>query len=98
MAGGKPYPGQLKYECDENGDPIKQKLGNTVAPLTGGFGFDGFIGNFDFNIFFNYSVGNQIVNGTKLANSFCAGSQRDITWLMILLWITAILGLILRQV
>ena len=38
MAGGKPYPGQLKYECDENGNPIKQKLGNTVAPLTGGFG------------------------------------------------------------
>lgn len=76
MAGGKPYPGQLKYECDENGDPIKQKLGNTVAPLTGGFGFDGFIGNFDFNIFFNYSVGNQIVNGTKLANSFCAGSAK----------------------
>ena len=76
LAGGKPYPGQLKYECDENGDPIKQKLGNTVAPLTGGFGFDGFIGNFDFNIFFNYSVGNQIVNGTKLANSFCAGSAK----------------------
>ena len=76
MAGGKPYPGQLKYECDENGNPIKQKLGNTVAPLTGGFGFDGFIGNFDFNIFFNYSVGNQIVNGTKLANSFCAGSAK----------------------
>ena len=67
MAGGKPYPGQLKYECDENGNPIKQKLGNTVAPLTGGFGF---------NIFFNYSVGNQIVNGTKLANSFCAGSAK----------------------
>lgn len=76
LAGGKPYPGQLKYECDENGDPIKQKLGNTVAPLTGGFGFDGFIGNFDFNIFFNYSVGNQIVNGTKLANSFCVGSSK----------------------
>ena len=64
------------HPCDENGDPIKQKLGNTVAPLTGGFGFDGTLGNFDFNVFFNYSIGNQIVNGTKLATAFYTGSAR----------------------
>ena len=27
ITGGKYYPGGLKVECDENGDPIKQKLG-----------------------------------------------------------------------
>ncbi len=76
LTGGTPYPGGLKYQCDENGDPIKQKLGNTIAPVNGGFGFDGYIGNFDFNLFFNYTIGNQLVNGTKLANSFCAGSAK----------------------
>lgn len=76
ITGGTYYPGALKVECDENGDPIKQKLGNTVAPLTGGFGFDGTLGNFDFNVFFNYSIGNQIVNGTKLATAFYTGSAR----------------------
>ena len=30
------------------------------------------LGNFDFNLFFNYSLGNKLVNGTKLANSFYA--------------------------
>ena len=76
VTGGKYYPGGLKLQCDENGDPIKQKLGNTVAPVTGGFGFDGNIGNFDFTLFFNYSLGNKIVNGTKLATAFYAGSSR----------------------
>ena len=67
----------IKLEVDENGDPIKQRLGNTVPTTTGGFGFDGRVGNFDFNIFFNYSLGNKIVNGTKLAASFRAGSSSD---------------------
>ena len=70
------YPGTPKVEVDENGDPIKQRLGNTVPTTTGGFGFDGHVGNFDFNLFFNYSLGNKILNGTKLANSFNAGSQK----------------------
>ena len=64
------FPGQMKFEVDENGDPIKQRLGNTVAPVTGGFGFNGNIGHFDFNIFCNYSIGNKIVNATKLGLSF----------------------------
>lgn len=46
-----------------------------MAPLTGGFGFNGNVGNFDFNLFFNYSLGNVIINGTKLASSFRSGSR-----------------------
>ena len=73
ITGGKYYPGGLKLECDKDGNPLKQRLGNTIAPTTGGFGFDGRVGNFDFNVFFNYSLGNVIVNGTKLAASFRSG-------------------------
>lgn len=82
LFGGILAPGVPKVELDENGDPLKQKLGNTIAPTTGGFGFDGQYkfdkwGTFDFNVFFNYSLGNEIINGTKLANSFFAGSQKN---------------------
>ena len=73
--GGNLYPGVPKVQVDENGDPIKQRLGNTVPTTTGGFGFDGRWGNLDFNVFFNYSLGNKIVNGTKLANAFYSGSN-----------------------
>lgn len=55
---------------------VKKRLGNTIAPVMGGFGFDGHIGNFDFNFFFNYSVGNVILNGTKLLSSFQTGSKK----------------------
>ena len=77
LTGGNLYPGGLKYECDENGDPIKQKLGNTVPKVTGGFGLNGNWKGFDFNVYFSYSLGNQIVNGTKLANSFYHGSAKN---------------------
>lgn len=77
ITGGSYYPGGLKIACDEKGDPLKQRLGNTVPTTTGGFGFDGHVGNFDFNVFFNYSLGNKIVNGTKLANAFYHGSSRN---------------------
>lgn len=77
LTGGNLYPGGLKYEVDENGDPIVQKLGKTVAPVTGGFGINGRVGNFDFNVFFNYSVGGKIINGTKLVNSFYQGSAQN---------------------
>ncbi|MDU1889970.1 MAG: TonB-dependent receptor [Dysgonomonas sp.] len=76
ITGGNYYPGALKVECDENGDPLKQKLGNTIAPVTGGFGFNGNVGNFDFNVFCNYSLGNKIINGSKLALSFYQGSAK----------------------
>jgi TonB-linked SusC/RagA family outer membrane protein len=77
ITGGNYYPGGLKLVCDEDGNPIKQKLGNTVPDVTGGFGINGSIYNFDFNIFFDYSLGNQIVNGTKLCNAFYHGSSRN---------------------
>ena len=77
ITGGSYYPGGLRVEVDENGDPLKQRLGNTVPTTTGGFGFDGLVGNFDFNVFFNYSLGNKIVNGTKLANAFYHGSAKN---------------------
>ena len=77
ITGGNYYPGGLKVQVDENGAPIKQKLGNTVPEVTGGFGFNGKIKNFDFNVFFNYSLGGDVVNGTKLANAFYHGSARN---------------------
>ena len=77
ITGGSYYPGGLRVEVDENGDPLKQRLGNTVPTTTGGFGFDGRVGNFDFNVFFNYSLSNKIVNGTKLANAFYHGSAKN---------------------
>lgn len=77
ITGGSYYPGGLKLQCDEEGNPIKQKLGNTVAPVTGGFGVNGNVGKFDFNVFFNYSLGNQIINGSKLALAFNAGSAKN---------------------
>lgn len=76
LFGGNLKPGVAKVQVDENGDPLKQRLGNTVAPTTGGFGLDGRFKGFDFNIFFSYSLGNKIVNGTKLANAGYLGSKR----------------------
>lgn len=74
LTGGQLAPGGMKVICDADGNPIKMRLGNTLPTTTGGFGFDGSLntkgGNIDFNLFFNYSLGNKIVNGTKLANSF----------------------------
>jgi len=82
--GGTLYPGAPKY-VDRNGDKKidendKYRLGNTVPTWTGGFGFDATWkntwGTIDASIFFNFSLGNQILNGTKLANSFFAGSSK----------------------
>lgn len=74
LTGGQLAPGGMKVVCDADGTPLKMRLGNTLPTTTGGFGFDGTFntkgGNIDFNLFFNYSLGNKIVNGTKLANSF----------------------------
>ncbi len=76
FTGGKLYPGGLKYQVDEKGEPIKQRLGNTIPSVTGGFGLNARWKNLDFNIFFDYSLGNKIVNGTKLVNAYYAGSAR----------------------
>lgn len=75
------YPGTAKVEVDADGNPVYQRLGNTVPTTTGGFGLDGMWknkwGNIDFNVFFNYSIGNKVINGTRLASSFFAGSQKN---------------------
>lgn len=76
ITGGQYYPGGLKLKCDENGAPVKERLGNTIAPIYGGFGLNARLKNFDLSAFFNYSVGNVIINGTKLASSFYVGSSR----------------------
>lgn len=73
---GNLYPGSLKVRVDEEGDPIKERLGNTVAPWYGGFGLNARYKNFDFGAFFNYSIGNVIINGTKLATSFYTGTAK----------------------
>lgn len=87
LFGGTLYPGMPKVEQevtvtrDENGNETvtyankKQKLGNTIAPWSGGFGFNGTWKSFDFNIFFNYSLGNQIINGNKIYLSYFVESK-----------------------
>ena len=75
--GGTLYPGCPKVETNADGSVKKQKLGNTIAPVTGGFGFNGtFLTNFDFNVFCNFSLNNKIVNGTKLALSYYRDSAK----------------------
>ena len=74
-------PGTAKVECDADGNPVFQRLGNTVPTTTGGFGIDGQwktkIGTFDYTVFCNYSLGNKIVNATKLGASFFSGSSKN---------------------
>ena len=67
---GSLQPGSPKLKVDENGDVVKEKLGNTIAPWAGGFGFNATFYGFDASLFFNYQFGNKIVNGTKLGSSF----------------------------
>ena len=75
--GGTLYPGCPKVETNADGSVKKQKLGNTIAPVTGGFGINGtFLKNFDFNVFCNFSLNNKIVNGTKLALSYYRDSAK----------------------
>ena len=74
---GSLKPGSIKLEVDENGKAIKQRLGNTVAPWTGGFGISANFHGFDASVFCNYSFGNKIINGTKLASSFRWGSKDE---------------------
>ena len=67
---GTLQPGSPKLKVDENGDVVKEKLGNTIAPWAGGFGFNTTFYGFDASVFFNYQFGNKIVNGTKMGSSF----------------------------
>ena len=56
-------------------------MGNTIPKWTGGFGFDAQyktkLGTFDMNVFCNFSIGNKILNATKMQNSYFWGSKRN---------------------
>ncbi len=67
---GTLQPGSPKLKVDEEGNVVKEKLGNTIAPWAGGFGFNATFYGFDASVFFNYQFGNKIVNGTKMGSSF----------------------------
>ncbi len=70
-------PGALRLKTDENGEVKKVRLGNTVAPVSGGFGLNGTVKGFDFNAFFTYFLGGKIVNATKLGSSYYLGSRKN---------------------
>jgi len=73
---GSLTPGSPKLKVDEEGNPVKERLGNTIAPWSGGFGFNATFHGFDASVFFNYQFGNKIVNGTKLGSSFFQDTRR----------------------
>ena len=98
LIGGKVYPGSIKLKANEDGEYKKERLGNTVPTVSGGFGLNARWKGFDFTAFFNYSLGNKIVNATKLGSSFYSGSSRTGISMIILLQPIAIPGLILQQV
>lgn len=82
LTGASLEPGALKIK-DRDGDgeiteKDKMRLGNTIHPWSGGFGFSGrFLKDFDFNVFFNYQLGGKLINGTKAGSSFRVGSEND---------------------
>jgi hypothetical protein len=76
LTGGNVYPGSIKLKADADGNIKKVRLGNTIAPVSGGFGLNGRFKNFDFTAFFNYSLGNKVINATKLVLVSIADHQR----------------------
>jgi hypothetical protein len=63
-------PGDIKYK-DINGDGIVDNnditvIGNPYPKHVGGFGNNFTYGNFDLNLFFQWSVGNDLVNINRL--------------------------------
>ena len=70
MASSKIQPGYIKYK-DLNGDFIindndKTIIGNANPDFTGGFTNNFKYGNFDLNVFFQFSYGGQILNANRL--------------------------------
>jgi TonB-dependent starch-binding outer membrane protein SusC len=66
-------PGVLKLK-DLNGDGVvdasdRAVIGSALPDFQGGFGINGNYKAFDFNAFFNYSVGNDVYNANKIAYS-----------------------------
>jgi TonB-dependent starch-binding outer membrane protein SusC len=70
---GTVRPGVLKLK-DLNGDGVvdasdRTVIGSALPKYQGGFGINGSYKAFDFNAFFNYSVGNDVYNANKIAYS-----------------------------
>ena len=66
-------PGAMKLK-DLNGDGVVDAkditvIGDTNPDFAGGFGFNGEIYDFDFNVNFTYKVGNDIYNANKIQTS-----------------------------
>ena len=75
LLGGRPgiRPGVMKLK-DLNGDGVVDAsditvIGDTNADFSGGFGFNGTVYDFDFNVNFTYKVGNEIYNANKIQTS-----------------------------
>jgi TonB-linked outer membrane protein, SusC/RagA family len=67
------FPGQQKFK-DLNGDGVIDGndltvIGKASPKFTGGFGFNGRIYDFDFQLLFNYVYGNSIYNANKMAST-----------------------------
>lgn len=63
-------PGVLKLK-DLNGDGVitaddRQVIGSALPKYQGGFGVNGTVKGFDFSLFFNYVVGNDVYNTGKI--------------------------------
>ena len=85
LAGFSIVPGAIKL-VDQDGDgnittDDRVRLGNTIPKWTGGFGLDGQyktkIGTFDAAVFCNFSIGNKILNATKMQNSYYWDTKRN---------------------
>ena len=68
---GNAYPGMAKYK-DKNGDGIVdtedyEVIGNMNPKATGGFNINLTYKNWDLGAYFNFSLGNQVYNITRLA-------------------------------
>lgn len=66
-------PGTMKLK-DLNGDGVVDTdditvIGDTNADFAGGFGFSGTLYDFDFNVNFTFTVGNEIYNANKIQTS-----------------------------
>ncbi len=78
---GTAQPGDIKFAAD-NDDPDDPqftrklvKIGNGAPVCTGGFGNTFYYKGFDLNIFFSFSIGNDIYNATKHSMSPYASYQ-----------------------
>lgn len=65
-----PYPGAPKFKDVYEDGTIDEKdlsvIGKAMPKLSGGFGLNATCKGFDFSMFFNYTIGNDVYNGNKM--------------------------------